>query len=467
MSDYLVELAKNATARKVIKSLGLPLPMPQELERSAKSRQSRPLVGQSIALWTASGTNKMAKALGETLRGAGAQIYAPQDCEIADSMPLGSDSGMEFSALIFDATSLETPEDLRNLYDFFHPRIGRVRACGRIILVGRPAQEQGSAAANAAQASLEGFMRSVAKEVAKNGVTANLLYVDDKGEAAVGSPLRFLLSKYSAYVDGQSLRVAKPYGKGEMLGVDWEDSLKGKVAVVTGAARGLGRATVHALAGEGARVVCIDLPGDEDATAVLADEVGGGVFLADVSASDTPERLSRELQKEYGGVDILVHNAGITRDKTLKRMKSDAWDMTLEINLAAVERITRRLADDKTLNTGGRIICMSSIAGVAGNLGQTNYATSKAGVMGLVEHWSREFARRKITANAIAPGFIETRMTDAMPLAIREAARRLNNLRQGGQPSDIAQTVAFLAMPQSQGINAQVLRVCGGTLIGR
>lgn len=469
MSDYLVELAKNPTARKVIKNLGLPVPMPRELLRSQGPRQARPLVGQSVAFWTGANrvADKMAQAIGEALRGAGAQVYAPANSEITEAMPLNSDSSMEFSALLFDASSLRTPEDLRALYDFFHPRIGRVRAGGRIIIIGRPAEAQKDAAANAVQASLEGFMRSIAKEVAKDGVTANLLYVGEGAEAALSSPLRFLLSKRSAYVDGQSLRVTKPYGKGEELDSGWERALEGKVAVVTGAARGLGRATVLALAAEGAQVVCVDLPGDEEATAALAREVDGGIFLADVSAADTPERLSSELRENYGGVDILVHNAGITRDKTLKRMKADAWDLTLDINLAAIERITRQLAEDKTLNTGARIICLSSIAGVAGNLGQTNYATSKAGVMGLVEHWSREFARRKITANAIAPGFIETRMTDAMPLAIREAARRLNNLRQGGQPTDIAQAVAFLALPQSQGVNAQVLRVCGGTLLGR
>src|SRR5690554_1659892 len=217
MSDYLVELAKNATARNIIKNLGLPVPMPRELLRSDKPRQSRPFIGQSVALWTGTGANDVAQALGETLRGAGAQIYAPADTDIAEAMPLSADSSMEFSALVFDATGLKTPEDLRALYDFFHPRIGQVRASGRIIIVGRPAQAQKDAAANATQASLEGFMRSIAKEVAKNGVTANLLYVDEGAEAALSSPLRFLLSVRSAYVDGQSLRVSKPFGKSEAL----------------------------------------------------------------------------------------------------------------------------------------------------------------------------------------------------------------------------------------------------------
>jgi 3-oxoacyl-[acyl-carrier protein] reductase len=409
----------------------------------------------------------MTGVLSDALIGAGAQLFALEDAGIEQASPLDPRADSRLDALVFDATAIDTPQDLRALYDFFHPLVGRIRRCGRVVIVGRPAESRKSAEANAAQAALEGFMRSIAKEIAKGGATANLLYVADGGEKAVAGPLRFLLSERSAYVDGQSLRVSKPSGKSAALDADWERPLEGKVALVTGSARGIGRATAKALAAEGARVVCADLPDQEEALAALAEEIHGGVFLVDVSAADAPARLSKELQDEYGGVDIVVHNAGITRDKTLKRMKPAAWDSTLDINLAALERITRRLADDKTLRTDGRIICLSSIAGVAGNLGQTNYATSKAGVMGLVDHWSREFARRRVTANAIAPGFIETRMTEAMPAAIRETARRLNNLRQGGQPVDIAQTVAFLAMPQSQGVNGQVLRVCGGTMVGR
>lgn len=465
MSDYLIELGKNATARKLVKTLGLPLPMPQELRRSDKPRQARPLVGRNVALWTLGGA--MGQALTQALQGAGAQIHAPEGAGIDAAAALDPAGDQRLDALVFDATELQTPEELRALYDFFHPLMARIPRCGRVIVIGRPASQQKTAAANATQAALEGFMRSLAKEIGTKGATANLLYVAPDADTAAAGPLRFLLSPHAAYIDGQSLHITKPYGSSALLTSDWEASLTDKVALITGAARGIGEACARALAAEGAHVVCVDLPADEAATRALAEELGGTSFLADVSAPQTPVRLSRMLADQFEGLDIIVHNAGVTRDKTLKNMNAKNWDMTLDINLAAIERITRQLIEDKTLKTDGRIICLSSIAGVAGNLGQTNYSASKAGVIGLVDHWSRELLRRRITANAIAPGFIETRMTRAMPTTIRETARRLNNLRQGGQPEDIAQAVTFLATPQSQGVNGQVLRVCGGTLVGR
>lgn len=465
MSDYLLELAKNATARKIVKTLGLPVPMPQELRRAEGARQARPLVGKNVALWTLGGV--VSEALLAGLDGAGAQVLAAAEAGLEEVSELDPASERRLDGFVFDATELQTVEELRALYDFFHPLMGRVPECGRVVVVGRPPEQQKSAGSNAAQAALEGFTRSLAKEVARGGATANLLYVEEGAEGAILSPLRFFLSDRAAYVDGQSLRIFKPHGKSGALSGGWENALDGQVALVTGAAQGIGRECARVLAGEGAEVILADLSSEEARLSALAEELGGAIFLGDISAEDTPERLIALFREEYDGVDIVVHNAGITRDKTLKRMKPEAWDMTLDVNLGAIERVTRRLYEEKALNTDGRIICLSSIAGIAGNLGQTNYASSKAGVIGLVDHWSREFSRRRITANAVAPGFIETRMTAAMPAGIREAARRLNNLRQGGHPGDIAQAVAFLAMPQSQGLNGQLLRVCGGAMLGR
>jgi 3-oxoacyl-[acyl-carrier protein] reductase len=475
MSDFLLELSKNPNARSIIKSLGLPIPMPQDLERTDEPREDRPLAGRNVAVWT-SGESDLAAALAETLAEAGANSHLPDDPDVREvfdgpgeayGRPAKElqDEGPKLDGFVFDATTLETPEDLRALYDFFHPHIGRVARSGRVVVIGRPAGAQKTAEAAAAQGALEGFMRSLAKEVGKKGATANLLYVEAGADEAVAGPLRFFLSPRSAYVDGQSLEVTKTAG--ELPDASWLGAFDGKVALVTGAARGIGRATAKLLAGEGAKVVCLDLPNDDGPTAKLAREIDGGVLLCDVSADDAPSRIADRLDSEYGGVDIVVHNAGITRDKTIKRMKPDWWDAAIDINLAAVARITQKLIDDEVLHDHGRLICLSSIAGIAGNMGQTNYAASKAGVIGLVEHWSTELAGRGITANAIAPGFIETRLTDAMPVAIREAARRLNNLSQGGRPVDVGQAITFLATPQAQGVTGQVLRVCGGALVGR
>jgi 3-oxoacyl-[acyl-carrier protein] reductase len=242
-------------------------------------------------------------------------------------------------------------------------------------------------------------------------------------------------------------------------------SLEGKVALVTGAARGIGAATAERLALEGARVVCLDRPDDAGPLSQVARAIGGTVLAFDVSDRAAPQAIAEALQRELGGVDLVVHNAGITRDKTLARMSEELWDRTIDINLGAVERITSALAQG-ALRDGGRVVCLSSIAGIAGNMGQTNYAASKAGVIGLVRRLAVELEGRGITVNAIAPGFIETRLTAAIPVVIREFGRRLSALGQGGQPEDVASAITFLCTPGAAGLTGNVLRVCGGALIG-
>jgi 3-oxoacyl-[acyl-carrier protein] reductase len=161
-----------------------------------------------------------------------------------------------------------------------------------------------------------------------------------------------------------------------------------------------------------------------------------------------------------------VHNAGITKDRTIAKMTREAWDSVIDINLSAQERIDDALLAQGVLREGGRIIGVSSISGIAGNLGQTNYATSKAGVIGRVRSMAPVLRTRGITINAVAPGFIETQMTARMPLGLREAGRRMNSMSQGGQPVDVGETVAWLASPGCTGITGNVVRVCGQSLIG-
>jgi 3-oxoacyl-[acyl-carrier protein] reductase len=163
------------------------------------------------------------------------------------------------------------------------------------------------------------------------------------------------------------------------------------------------------------------------------------------------------------GLDILVHNAGITKDRTLAKMPEDRWQQVIDVNLVAQERINAVAVD--LLREDGRIVCVSSMSGIAGNAGQTNYATSKAGVIGMVQALAPTLPRG-ITINAVAPGFIETQMTAAMPIPVREAGRRMNSMRQGGLPVDVAETIAWFASPASAGLNGNVVRVCGQSLIG-
>jgi 3-oxoacyl-[acyl-carrier protein] reductase len=345
-------------------------------------------------------------------------------------------------ALIYDASHITRTGDLRELYDFFQPVIRDLAPSGRVIVIG--------SGAGAAQRALEGFVRSVGKEV-RGGATAQLVYAEP--EADLESTLRFLLSGRSAYVSGQAIRVAAAVKDAPE---DWARPLAGKVALVTGASRGIGAAIAEVLARDGAHVVCADVPAQGEDLAAVANAVGGTALQLDVTSDRAPDTIAAR------GADIVVHNAGITRDKTLARMSEDQWDAVLAVNLEAIERVNAAL----DLPRGGRIVCVSSVSGIAGNRGQTNYATSKAGVIGIVDELAPELATRQCTINAVAPGFIETRMTAAMPLATREAGRRMNSLAQGGLPVDVAETVAWLASPGSAGVNGNVVRVCGQSLIG-
>jgi 3-oxoacyl-[acyl-carrier protein] reductase len=366
------------------------------------------------------------------------------------------------AALIFDASGIEDSGQLDTLFAFFHDTLRSLGKCGRIVVLGRPPEACAGSRQWTAQRALEGLTRSLGKE-ARRGVTANLVYVAESAEDEAEATLRFFLSPRSAYVSGQVVRVAAN-GTSHATTFDWAQPLAGKRAIVTGAARGIGAAIASALSAEGAHVIGIDIPSAKDALDATIRPLGGTALAFDIAAAETPAQIAAALDEL--GVDIVVHNAGITKDKTIARMTEAAWHSVIDINLSAQERLDDALLAAGTLRDGGRIVCVSSISGIAGNMGQTNYATSKAGVIGRVQSMAIPLGKRNITINAVAPGFIETQMTAKIPLAIREAGRRMNSMSQGGQPVDVAQTIAWLAHPGSAGVTGQVVRVCGQSLIG-
>jgi 3-oxoacyl-[acyl-carrier protein] reductase len=365
-------------------------------------------------------------------------------------------------ALVFDASGIEHSAQLDTLYAFFHDALRSLDKSGRIVVLGRPPEACANPRQWTAQRALEGMTRSLGKE-ARRGIAANLIYVAQGGESGIESTLRFFLSPRSAYVSGQVVRIGSAsVAIGDDF--DWTQPLAGQRAVVTGAARGIGAAIANVLAAQGAHVIGIDIPGASDALDATMRQLGGTALALDIAAPETPAQLTTALDEL--GVDVFVHNAGITKDKTIAKMTEAAWRNVIDINLSAQERIDDALLEAGTLRDGGRIVCVSSISGIAGNLGQTNYAASKAGVIGRVQGMAPFLAARRITINAVAPGFIETQMTAKMPLALREAGRRMNSMSQGGQPADVAQTIAWLAHPGSAGVTGQVVRVCGQSLIG-
>ena len=172
------------------------------------------------------------------------------------------------------------------------------------------------------------------------------------------------------------------------------------------------------------------------------------------------------IRTHHGAVDIVVHNAGITRDKRLRNMKAENWQLVVDISVGAPQRITDHLLEQGLINQGGSIVGIASIAGIAGNNGQTNYASAKAGVIGWIQSLADRVADRGITANVIAPGFMETEMVKTIPLGVREAGRRMNSMSQGGLPIDVAETIAWLANPGSNAVSGNVVGVNGQMLLG-
>ena len=244
--------------------------------------------------------------------------------------------------------------------------------------------------------------------------------------------------------------------------------LVGRTALVTGAARGIGAAIARTLAADGARLVLLDVPGAGTELSRLANELRAVPIQLDVTADGAGERLVSFLRERDLTLDVAVLNAGITRDKLLANMTADRWDPVLAVNITSQLTLTDALLEaGDVLGEHPRVVSLASTSGIAGNRGQTNYAASKAGVIAFVDALAARLAPLGGTANAVAPGFIETEMTAKIPPLTREIARRVNSLQQGGLPVDVAETIAFLASDEAGGIQGETLRVCGQNMVGK
>lgn len=245
--------------------------------------------------------------------------------------------------------------------------------------------------------------------------------------------------------------------------------LENKIALVTGAAKGIGRAIALALAAEGATVV-INYNGSAERAEKTVEEIralGADGCTYQCNVADTQAALSmiKEVTAKYGSLDILVNNAGITRDNLIMKMSEEDFDAVINANLKGCFNTIKAVSRQMLKQRSGRIINITSVSGILGNAGQANYAASKAGVIGLTKSMARELASRNITVNAVAPGFIDTDMTQAMSDSAREATLAQIPLKRMGQPEDIAETVAFLASDKASYITGQVISVDGGMAI--
>lgn len=445
MTDKYTQLVSRGLGKDVAKRLGLPQPVVLR-----RYQPGDPLITGPVLV---NGDSVGADDLATTLLGWGLDVRR-------NALPKE-----KLGAIILVLDAVQHPEDLSKPVLTIGASLRDLAPNGRVITVSRTPRSAPSPAVAAVRQGIDGLLRSLAKEL-RSGATANGILLAENlattSPSALGA-LRFFLSGRSAYVDGQFLTVGTEAGA---LPADVEKPLEGKVAVVTGAARGIGAAIARTLHRDGAKVVLVDIPAAGDHLAAVANEIHGTALQLDISRSDAGQRIIDHAVERHGRLDIVVHNAGITRDRLLANMDPGRWQSVIAVNIAAQLRINEALLGSPHFKDSPRIVSVASTSGIAGNRGQTNYGASKGGVIGMVRSTAPLMEPFGGTINAVAPGFIETEMTARMPLAIRETARRLNSLKQGGQPGDVAETIAFLASDAAGGISGEVLRVCGQQLVG-
>ena len=445
MTDKYTQLVNRGLGKNVAKKLGLP--QPAILRRY---QPGQPLITGPILV---QGNTAGAEALAASLLSWDLDVRrhaVPRE---------------KLGAIVLVLDELDGPGDLEDPVLAAASSLRDLAPSARVITVSRPAGSGKNPAQAAARQGVDGFLRSLAQEL-RSGATGNGILLADGLTATSPSALaavRFLLSGRSAFVDGQFLTVTSSEGQ---LPADFTKPLAGKVAVVTGAARGIGAAIARTLHRDGATLVLVDIPAAGDHLAAVANEVHGTALQLDIGSEDAGHRIIEHALQRHGRLDIVIHNAGITRDKLLANMDHARWASVINVNIAAQLRINDALFASEHFRNSPRIVSVASTSGIAGNRGQTNYAASKGGVMGMVRASAPLLAERGGTINAVAPGFIETDMTARIPVALREAGRRLNSLRQGGLPADVAEAIAFLASDAAGGINGGVLRVCGQNMVG-
>ena len=234
-----------------------------------------------------------------------------------------------------------------------------------------------------------------------------------------------------------------------------------KVVLITGASGGMGRAIAQKFAEVGAKVALNDIAPAEEALKTITQELGGRYFLADVSKFEEVEKMVQDIQKEFGRLDILVNNAGITQDRTLAKMTKEEWQRVIDIDLTGVFNCSKA-ALPLIIANQGKIVNISSLVGQRGNFGQVNYAAAKAGIIGFTKALTKEVGRFGVTVNAVAPGFIETRLTENLPSELKETIKKFTPLGRFGKPEEVASLVVFLASEEADFITGAVINIDGG-----
>ena len=444
-TDTYLNLVNGGFVGKVAKQLGLPQPTP--LKRYVPGQ---PLLDGPVLVL--GGDDEIARLLS-----------ADWDLDVHRH----ATPETRYAAVVLGLTGLTHPSELGAPVLELAGVLKRLARGGRVVTVSRAATADDAPAVAAARQGVDGLLRSIAKEL-RGGATGNgLVLADDVPVTApsVVGALRFFLSSRSAFVDGQLLAVDSAAGS---LPQDWDRPLAGRVAVVTGAARGIGESIADTLARDGATVVAVDVPAAGEQLVAVANRVRGTALQLDVTAPDAGARILEHALQRHGRIDIVVHNAGITRDKLLANMTPGQVGVGArgEHRLAAGDQ--RGAADLGRLHRRARGSSRSrrprASRATAGSPTTRRPRAASSAWSARPHPCSRRSAAPRTPWR---PGFIETEMTARIPAVTRQVARRLNSLQQGGQPVDVAETVAFLASPAAGGVVGRVLRVCGQNLVGQ
>lgn len=458
MQDAFVEISRHSLTRKLLKKVGLRPPVP--LLRAYRPWSETLLQGKQLCLFT---KNEQVKSLELWAQKLGAKVHLWSQ----PSHEAKSPSLMQvWQASICDTRAFQHIRDLEQMYRFYHEVLKNFGSHHRtLILYHRPSPQASPREAALAKA-IEGFMRSLAREAGPRGATVNALQWEEGSlDASTWQGIAgFFLSDHAAFVTGQVLTLDGQTEKKSSMPL--AGSLAGKRALVTGAAQGIGYAIARRLAEEGAHVYALDRSSSQAALDELVQAIDGESLCCDLSSQEDRVQLLDRISAMPAPLDIIVHNAGITRDRTLYSMQVQDWNAVMQVNLEAILHLTEESLRRGHFAKGARILGLSSISGIAGNFGQCNYSAAKAGIIGMVENLANHLRPLGMTANAVAPGFIETQMTSRVPFLVRLFARRFSSLGQGGNPDDVAEMIAFLASPLAQAINGKVIRVCGGNYMG-
>lgn len=507
MIKNLVKDVASQAARGLIKTLPLPISLPVFLERAKGPRGAHELknrtvfmtrfqrpfdrevaaeyVGQGaqVIVLDPQANHKLLDGLNKPEASGGRIHRAPSERDSIESyvrslkelLPKKDAPGPRSKIVFIHTLDLDQSkseesvlEILEDYYKTGHAAANLLVPGSRLLFLVPPSSHNQDAPQKMALAALGGFFRTLSKEFGKKGITVHV--VESWPSVHPGHCARiatYLSGPRSSFLTALWVKANR---NPELIPLNNTGLLHGKTAIITGAARGIGASIAEAFAAEGAAIGLNDLPNSEKAAAkTLKSLRKQGVRTAflpfNVATEKGAQDMAQAIREEFGSVDIIVNNAGITRDRTIKRMSQENWSLAVDVNLGAQLHVTKAL--DSLIRDGGSVINLSSVMGIAGNFGQTNYSAAKAAVIGLTEVLAERWSSREINVNALAPGFIETRMTSAMPLINREMAKQLTALLQPGLPKDVADLATFLASPLGASITGQALRVDGGMAIGK